>query len=136
MKLQAKGLTTIIAVLFAVILLHSCIKDSSYPENSILGTWRCQENSGIHGYRQYNVNIDRDVNDTTQYTIFNLYNSGFDLETYAQLSDSTLTILTTNSIEISISGTGVVHPNYKGIRWEYNYSGAGIDYVEAEFYRP
>lgn len=136
MKLQANVLLTITTVLLAVVLQHSCIKDPPYPENSILGTWRCQENSNLYGYRQYNVSIDRDLYDSTQFTIFNLYNLGFDFETYAQLSDSTLTIIMTNSPEITISGTGVIHQGFKGIRWEYNFSGSALDYVEAELYRP
>jgi hypothetical protein len=134
MKLQAKGLIPIIAVLFAVTMLQSCFKDPAYPENSIEGTWRCQENSGPYGYRQYNVNVDRDTYDTARYTIFNLYNLGLNFETYTQLSDSTLTILMTNSPETSISGFGIVHPKFKGIRWEFNVGSAG--FVEAEFYRP
>lgn len=114
MKLQAKWVTVIIALMLAVTLLQACIKDPAYPENSIEGTWRCQENSGPYNYRQYNVNVERDAYDTTRYTIFNLYNLGLNFETYTQLSDSTLTIIMTNSPETSISGHGVVHPSFKG----------------------
>lgn len=139
MKTFQKSIFTIyVTAVFILLLLQSCFKDPAYPKNSIVGTWRSYEQGAVFGYRQFNVNIERDRIDTMRYTIYNFYNKGFDLETYSQLNDTTLTIIGTNSFGVNFSGVGRIHPKYKAISWEYSYTGEGTPdyYIEAAYYRP
>jgi len=128
----------LLTVLLALLALYGCFKNPQFSDKDITGPWRCHEQSVRQPYRIYNVSIDRDRIDTTRYTIFNMYNTGFQLEVYATLNDTVLTILGTNSFDIHISGTGRIHPKNSAISWVYNYSsGSLVDYhVEAIYYRP
>lgn len=119
-------------------VFQGCFKDPEYDKNSITGPWRCHEQSTHQPYRIYNVSIDRDRVDTNRYTIYNMYNLGFQHETYTLLNDTVLTILGTNSFNAQIVGIGRVKRNKSAISWVYSYSGASlVDYqVEAVYYRP
>ncbi len=128
----------LITILLALLFFYGCFKDPEYSDKDITGTWRCHEQSAQQPYRIYNVSIDRDRIDTTRYTIFNMYNTGFQFEVYATLNDTILTILGSNSFDVQISGIGRIHPNNSAISWVYNYSSSTlVDYqVEAIYYRP
>lgn len=133
MKSATKIALLAIALAFT---LKACDKPS-YPENSILGAWQCFEEGSESGYRQYNVSIDYQGTDTTMITIFNLYNLGFQTETYATVSDTLIQIIGTNSFEYDFTGTGHIERDYSAIYWRFSYSGiSGSDpQVEAAFRR-
>lgn len=114
----------------------SCDKKPHYPENSILGTWLCQEQGNLYNFRQYNVSVDYYGSDSSMIVIYNFYKLGFNVETYATLQDTVITILST-STQNTISGTGHVKRDFSAIYWYFNYYGQVDDYdIEAVFLRP
>lgn len=135
MKRKIKTLT--LAILSLIFIAASCDKEKNYPKDSILGTWRSFEQSSIHGYRQYNVSIDYYGSDSTQIIIYNFYNLGYQLETYASIQDTIITLLGTNTFD-DFSGTGHIKRDFSAIFWEFSYFGnAGSDLnIEAFFRRP
>lgn len=126
----------VLIALLTVFGLSHC-DDPSYPEGTILGTWRCFEEGSVQGYRQYNVSIEYQGSDTTMITIFNLYNLGFQTETYATVSDTLIQIIGTNSFEYDFSGTGHIERDLSAIYWKFSFSGlsASDPQVEAAFRR-
>ncbi|MFP4557160.1 MAG: hypothetical protein ACLFNU_09840 [Bacteroidales bacterium] len=133
-KLYRFGLFLTTGLLFS---LASCDKQENYPENSILGTWRCFEEVSIQGNRQYNVGIDYQSDDSSTIVIYNFYNMGFNVETYATVQDTLITIIGTDSFDADIIGTGHVKRDFSAIYWDFSYSGNTYDpQVEAVFFRP
>jgi hypothetical protein len=132
MKIPTRIILIAIATAF---LLKSCDKPS-YPEDSILGTWRCFEEGSVSGYRQYNVSIDYEGTDSTMIKILNFYNLGFQVETYATVSDTLIEFIGTNTFD-DFSGTGHIERDFSAIYWRFSYSGySGSDpQVEAAFRR-
>ncbi len=123
-------------ICMALLLNASSCKKFNHPENSILGTWRCFEQGSLHGYRQYNVSIDYQGNDSTMIIIYNLYNLGFQVETYATVQDTIITLIGTNSLD-DFSGTGHIARDLSAIYWQYSYFGNTSDpLIEAAFFRP
>lgn len=133
MKRIHRILLTIIT--FVLISGSSCETDNEWGPG-ISGTWTCQEESLIRGYRQYKVNIERNNADTSVYRVFNFHNLGFEIEVYIKLADTVITFLPPSS-EISISGTGKVNKAMSDIYLEYSI--IGLDLVEndiqAHYYR-
>lgn len=126
----------IIAIIAFTFLLSSCDKDKNYPKDSILGTWRCVEQGSVTNYRQYNVSIDYQGTDSSMITIYNLYNLGFQVETYGSVQDTIITIIGTNTMD-DFSGTGHIERDYSAIHWQYSYFGQTTDpQIEATFFRP
>lgn len=118
------------------LLTSSCEKFSGDNEG-ITGSWRCRDESGSGGFRQYTVTIDRTDLDTTMFKVYNFHNLGFEIETYFRLKDTVATIIGTMDGSYSITGKGYVKKNYSSIRWEYSVSGNGINhsYVQAYYDR-
>lgn len=134
MKRKIKTLT--LAILSLIFIAASCDKEKNYPKDSILGTWRSFEQSSIHGYRQYNVSIDYYGSDSTQIIIYNFYNLGYQLETYASIEDTIITLLGTNTFD-DFPGTGHIKRDFSAIFWEFSYFGQTSDpMVEASYFRP
>lgn len=134
MKRKIRTLT--LSILSLVLITASCDKNKSYPKDSILGTWRSFEQSSIYGYRQYNVSIDYHGRDSTQIIIYNFHNLGFQLETYASIRDTIITLLGTNTFD-DFSGTGHIERDFSAIFWEFSYFGQTSDQmVEASYFRP
>lgn len=133
MKYLSKYIVSMVVLL--TLASSSCETDSGIG-NSITGAWRCREEGATSGFRQYSVNIDRTNTDTTLFIIYNFYNLGFDLETYASLKDSIVTLLYTNE-NYNVSGKGHVSKDLKAIEWEYSISGFNVNdnYVQALYYR-
>jgi len=128
------GIFLVTLLLFAS---ASCDKQEDYPENSILGTWRCLEEVSMYGSRQYNIGIDYQSEDSTTIVMYNFYNLGFNVETYATVQDTLITIIGTDSFDANITGTGHVKRDFSAIFWEFAYSGNSYDpQVEAVFFRP
>jgi hypothetical protein len=125
-------------LLLLLIVLASCDKEHNYPEDSIIGTWRCQEVGSVYNARQYNVNIDFTGQDSSMITIYNFYNLGFGVETYALVEDTIITFLGTDSFEHFFSGMGGrIERDFSAIYWEFSYSGTHEDpLVEAVYRRP
>jgi len=120
---------TILSLMFVA---ASCDKQKNYPKDSIVGSWFSMEQSSVYGYRQYNVNIDYNGYDSTHIIIYNFHNLGYELETYASIQDTILTLEMTSSFE-NISGTGHIERDFSAIYWEYTYSG---QIFESLFRRP
>ena len=134
MKTKIRTLT--LAILSLILIATSCDKEKNYPKDSILGTWRSLEQSSVHGYRQYNVSIDYHGSDSTQIILYNFYNLGYQLETYASIQDTIITLLGTNTFD-DFSGTGHIERDFSAIFWEFSYFGQTSDpMVEASYFRP
>ncbi len=134
--MRVRQLLYIISVFLTVAIFQSCNDKPNYPENSILGGWRCFEDGAVHGFRQYSVSIDAQHDDPSFITILNFYNLGFEVETYATVSDTVITIYGTNSLH-DFNGTGHFERNYSAIYWKFSYFGfSGTDHqVEAAYRR-
>jgi hypothetical protein len=89
------------------------------------------EEGALYGYRQYNASIDYLGNDSTFITIFNFYNLGFNIETYATVSDTLITIYGTNSID-DFSGTGHIERDFSAIYWRFSYFGSSATDPQVE----
>jgi hypothetical protein len=126
----------LIVSLFA--LFSSCDKTPNYPKNSVLGTWRCIEEGATYGFRQYNVDIDLQAEDSSMIRIYNFYNIGFEVQVYASIQDTTITILGTDNFLHDFSGTGRFERDYSAIYWEFSYFGQSSSdpQVEAVYRRP
>lgn len=131
-----KRILLALVVLVLVPIFNSCDKNKSYPKDSILGTWRCLEQSSVQGYRQYNVSIDYQGTDSSLITIFNFYNLGYQIETYGSIQDTIITLIGTNSFD-DFSGTGHIERDFSAIYWQFTYFGESTDpQVEASYFRP
>ena len=122
--------------LFSVLVMFtSCETDN--VGDSIVGTWRCNEESSTVPYRQYSVNIDRysDI-DTTLFVIYNFHNLGIEVETYIRLNDTIVSFVGTNNY-YNVSGKGAVTKDLRYIEWEYSISGSNVNdnYVRALYFR-
>ena len=113
-------------LLILAIAISSCEKTTG-DDDTIAGGWSCREESNVNDIRQYSVLIDRAGAgfDTSYYVIYNFHNLGQDVETYAQLQGSTLTIRFMTE-GYSATGTGYVSDDLKSIDWNYNISGSTI----------
>jgi hypothetical protein len=134
MKNHLKGL--ILLMLLFILASTSCEKYSG-SNKSLTGAWRCKEESGDGGYRQYTVTIDRTEKDTTIFIIYNFHNIGLEFETYFQLHDTIATIIPMGDVSYSISGKGIVKKDYSSINWEYSIVGNNTNdnYVRALYTR-
>jgi hypothetical protein len=135
-----KGIHTIPFVVLAFVFIlsfNSCCDTPSYPSNSILGTWQCLEEGALNGYRQYTVSISYQRPDTTTLIIYNFYNLGLGIRTYATVSDTLITLVGTDSYE-DFTGTGHIERDFSAIYWEFSYYGfSSVDQqVEAVYRRP
>ncbi|HPF93921.1 MAG TPA: hypothetical protein PLV65_08280, partial [Tenuifilaceae bacterium] len=76
--------------------------------------------------------------DSTEITLLNLYNLGYEFEVWATVEDTTITLNYTNSLNDDITGIGHFTRDYSVIYWELSYFGnAGSDpNIEAFFRRP
>ena len=120
-------------IAFAAIISFTCSScETDNIGESITGSWRCREESGNMNYKQFSVNIDyaSDI-DTTLFIIYNFHNQGFEVETYARLRDTVLTLLQTNTMS-NVAGTGYVSKDFRSINWEYSVDN---EYVSAYFFR-
>jgi hypothetical protein len=118
------------------LISSSCDKEKNYPKDSILGAWLCQEDGGVYGYRQYNVSIDYQGVDSTMIVIYNFYNLGFNVETYATVQDTLITLFYTNTTD-GFTGTGHIERDYSAIYWNFSYFGQVDDpNVVSVFLRP
>lgn len=131
-----KSATRIALLAIAIAFTLKACDKPSYPENSILGTWRCFEEGSVSGYRQYNVSLDYNGTDSTMIKIYNFYNLGFEVETFATVSDTLIELIGTNTYN-DFSGTGHIERDFSAIYWRFSYSGiSGSDpQVEAAFRR-
>lgn len=134
--MSVRKLLYFVSICAIVAILQSCNDKPSYPENSILGGWRCLEDGAVHGFRQYSVSIDANNDNPSFITILNFYNLGFDVETYATVVDTVITIYGTNSIH-DFNGTGHFERDFSAIYWKFSYFGmSGTDpQVESAFRR-
>jgi len=124
----------IIILAITLVLLPSCTKKKTYPDNSIYGTWLCIEESGNLGYRQYTVSISFENNDSSLIRIFNFYN--LDEEIYATVEDTLITLINV-SFSYNFEGTGHIERDYSAIYWQYSYYGdTSNPYIEAVYQRP
>lgn len=107
------------------LITTSCDKYSG-DTTSISGAWRCREEWGMNGFSQYSVTISKaDVGlDPSYFVIYNFHNQGFEVETYVQLIDSTVTI--SNLGGGFASGKGTVGKDFKTIEWNYTISNETI----------
>jgi hypothetical protein len=127
-----------VSLLLGLILASSsCERENNYPKDSILGTWLCQEESAVFGFRQYNVTIDYYGNDTTTIKIYNFYNLGLNIETYATIQDTIITLIGTDSPD-DFSGFGYIRKGFSSIYWQFNYFGQSYSdqEIQALFQRP
>jgi len=133
MKNYAKYL---IFVMMILAIMVSCEKFSGNNE-SITGAWRCREESGNNGYRQYSVTIDRMDPDTTMFKVLNFHNLGFESEAFFTLHDSIATLIGSMDGSYGISGRGIIKKDLSSIDWEYTISGSGIseNYIRALYFR-
>lgn len=129
--MKNKGRLVLLLVIFLSVISTSCDKFSG-DTDFIAGVWRCREESGDNGFRQYSVTIYRAGSgfDSTHFVINNFHNLGYEVETYVQLINSEIII---NSMDGFIaSGKGIVSKDFKSIEWEYSISN---DYVKAYYFR-
>ncbi len=128
---------SLIILSFGLFMISSsCDKENNYPKDSILGSWLCQEDGGVYGYRQYNVSIDYQGVDSTMIVIYNFYNLGFNVETYATIQDTLITLFYTNTTD-GFSGTGHIKRDFSSIYWRFSYFGQINDPdVVAAYFRP
>ncbi len=133
-----KRLTALSLVfIFFLMVGASCDKPNNYPKNSVLGPWRCTEESSYHNFRKYNVSIELQGYDSTEIIILNLYNLGYDVETYATIKDTVITIQHTNQMMHDIAGIGHIKRDFSAIVWQFSYMGNHADpVVDALFTRP
>ena len=119
-------------IILIIITLANYSCETNGVGESITGAWICREESNITNIHQFNVNIDyaSDI-DTTLFIIYNFHNQGFEVETYARLRDTVLTLLQTNTMS-NVAGTGYVSKDFRSINWEYSVDN---EYVSAYFYR-
>ena len=122
-----KSATRIALLAIAIAFTLKACDKPSYPENSILGTWRCME---VESHRSYNVSIDFDGSDTSMIKIYNFYNLGFQEETYATVSDTLIELMSFN-----FSGTGHIERDFSAIYWRFSYLGSSTSQIEAAFVR-
>lgn len=115
--------------------LASCNGTNEYPENSILGAWRCYEETRTN--TPYDITIDSDRDDSTRVSIYNLSNLGQDIITYATYTDTLITIIfTESSLGHDFIGAGHVKRDYSEIFWQYNHFGpSGSSRVEVRCVR-
>jgi hypothetical protein len=124
----------IMVLMIPLIMLSSCTKKKTYPDNSIYGTWVCIEESANLGYRQYTVSISFENNDSSLIRIFNFYN--LDAEVYGLVEDTLITLLNTD-INHSFEGTGHIERDFSAIYWQYSYYGdTSNPFIEAVYQRP
>lgn len=123
--------------MFMIIMFTPSCEKYSGSNKSLTGAWRCKEESGEGGYRQYTVTIDREQKDTTIFIIYNFHNVGLEIETYFQLHDSIATILPIGDGTYNISGKGIVKKDYSSIDWTYSITGNNTNdnYVRAIYTR-
>lgn len=124
---------------FFFLLLSGSSCDNFSSDHTIDGTWRNREIYSGNNVRTYNVSIESlSRYDTLNYIILNMYNLGYDVETYVQLSDTVFNIVGCSSDVYIISGVGYFHPSSYTIDWEYSIVGNNIEdpVVEAHFEKP
>lgn len=128
MKSQLKFILLLFSVLLVVV---SCDKFTG-DTDSISGAWRCNDDIGSSGSRQYSVSIYRagEGLDSTYFVINNFHNLGYEVDTYVQLIDTVITIRDFNGI--GVSGGGFVSKDLKRIVWNYSISG---DYIIAYYFK-
>jgi hypothetical protein len=139
-----KVLNTRLLILLGFLVIYSCelindVPDDADPRARIEGQWQCDESSQLYKSTEdiYWVYIDPDPNDSTRVIISNFYNLGDDIDVYAKINNSNLSISnqTTKDGYKVLSGSGSISSNYKQINWTYRIDdGSGeIDNVTATY---
>lgn len=126
-------------IIGSLFLGASCDKTNNYPKNSVIGPWRCIEQGAYYNFRQYNVAIELQAKDSSEIVILNLYNAGFDVETFATINDTIITLWDSNYPGIhDFTGLGYIERDFSAIYWEFSYNGPSVydPLVEAKFVRP
>ena len=123
-------------ILLAVlaITLIGCKKANEH--DSIFGIWECNEDSEELGFRKYTVTVMNDPYDTTMYVFSNLHNLGYNEDSYVEfhLSGDSIIIPAQVVRSYSISGEGLVEPDFSEISLKYSIQGATLINVEATLY--
>jgi len=119
-----------------ILLISMCWSCEKYDgPGGITGIWNVQEITTQGNPKVYNVSVEAfGDNDSTKFIILNFYDAGMDFETTVELKDSIFTIISGNSFEYSIQGTGVLHKKSFTIDWQYSIT--GDPYVQAHFEKP
>jgi len=107
-----------------VFSISSCEKFSGGGD-SISGAWLCRVENELTP--QYSVIIGSAgfSYDTTMFIINNFHNLGYEHETYVQLKDTIVTIISMDGY--SVSGKGSVTRDFRSIEWNYSISGPGAN---------
>jgi hypothetical protein len=115
--------------------MASCEPDETSPEEeeSLGGTWVCSESSE-NGQQTYQVTIEQDQNNSSQYYIYNFHNLGLGGplggggEAYFTLSGNSISMPQQTVLEeSSASGSGTLGSDREAIELSYDFDdGSGI----------
>ena len=126
-----------ISVLFSCLLLLSCESNAPRQHTDITGVWRCEEtNNSTITQTSYLLDVYHKVNDTTQYVITNLFQTGDSEFIVVKLNNGKLTLteqsLTGMNVK-SLSGTVI---DLRNIQLSYTiYDGKRDNNINASFSR-
>ena len=108
----------LIIPLFLILSISSCEKEEK-TYSSVTGSWRCEENHPVNGFRNYLVEIDSVKSETDLYLISNFYNVDYNEFVFARLSENELTINNQVITALFVNGTGTVNEDFTLIDWVY-----------------
>ena len=126
-----------ISVLFSCLLLLSCESNVPRQHTDITGVWRCEEtNNSTITQTSYLLDVYHKTNDTTQYVITNLFQTGDSEFIVVKLNNGKLTLaeqsLTGMNVK-SLSGTVI---DLRNIQLSYTiYDGKRDNVIDAFFSR-
>jgi hypothetical protein len=116
----------------------SCNKDNEHT--SVLGSWYCDEYPEQTLPQTYQVNIERDVtnsSDSNRFVIYNFNNLGFSEEqaVFVRIfATDSIEILYSNNFAISVHGYGKIESGFSKIDWEYTVGKDFTENISATYY--
>ncbi|MBE9468305.1 MAG: hypothetical protein IMY72_08300 [Bacteroidetes bacterium] len=126
----------IVMLIFACALLFSCKDKNTYDPAYLTGAWQCEELGSITLPRRYQVDIERDILDTTIYIIHNFYKTGYETDVWFSLKDNLIDIKFQPVGRFSFTGNGTISDDLTTIELEYDATiFEGVDEIRATYRR-
>lgn len=120
-----------------VIFVLSCSSNAPRLHTNIAGVWRCEEtNNSTITYNSYLLDVYQKANDTTQYVITNLFQTGDSEFILVKLSNNKLTLAEQSITGMNVKSFSGTVINLRNIQVNYSiFDGQRDNSVAATFSR-